>query len=78
MHSPEQEVKHPGWLMIISMQYQLSRVYHQGCKLFNRPVHGYRGRLLKAIKGICPEFQVMRGFSQKIPADLLSYDQIHS
>ena len=30
------------------------------------------------LKGICPEFQVIRGFSQKIPADLLSYDQIHS
>ena len=30
------------------------------------------------LKAICPEFQVIRGFSQKIPADLLSYDQIHS
>ena len=30
------------------------------------------------LKGIYPEFQVMRGFSQKIPAGLLSYDQIHS
>ena len=29
------------------------------------------------LKGIYPEFQVIRGFSQKIPADLLSYDQIH-
>ena len=27
---------------------------------------------------ICPEFQVIRGFSQKITADLLSYDKIHS
>ena len=32
----------------------------------------------KALKGIYPEFQVIRGFSQKIPAGLLSYDQIHS
>ena len=31
-----------------------------------------------ALKGIYPEFQVIRGFSQKIPAGLLSYDQIHS
>ena len=31
-----------------------------------------------SLKGICPEFQVIRGFSQKIPAGLLSYDQIHS
>ena len=30
------------------------------------------------LKGIYPEFQVIRGFSQKIPAGLLSYDQIHS
>ena len=30
------------------------------------------------LKGIYPEFQVIRGFSQKILADLLSYDQIHS
>ena len=30
------------------------------------------------LKGIYPEFQVIRGFSQKIPADLLSYDKIHS
>ena len=30
------------------------------------------------LKGIHPEFQVIRGFSQKIPAGLLSYDQIHS
>ena len=29
------------------------------------------------LKGIYPEFQVIRGFSQKILADLLSYDQIH-
>ena len=34
--------------------------------------------LLKVLKGIYPEFQVIRGFSQKIPAGLLSYDQIHS
>ena len=32
----------------------------------------------KILKGIYPEFQVIRGFSQKILADLLSYDQIHS
>ena len=31
-----------------------------------------------SLKGIYPEFQVIRGFSQKIPAGLLSYDQIHS
>ena len=30
------------------------------------------------LKGISAEFQVIRGFSQKIPADLLSYDKIHS
>ena len=30
------------------------------------------------LKGIYAEFQVIRGFSQKIPADLLSYDNIHS
>ena len=30
------------------------------------------------LKGIYPEFQVIRGFSQKIPAGLLFYDQIHS
>ena len=30
------------------------------------------------LKGIYPEFQVICGFSQKIPADLLSYDKIHS
>ena len=30
------------------------------------------------LKGIYPEFQVIPGFSQKIPAGLLSYDQIHS
>ena len=32
----------------------------------------------ETLKGIYPEFQVIRGFSQKIPAGLLSYDQIHS
>ena len=32
----------------------------------------------ETLKGIYPEFQVIRGFSQKIPADLLSYDKIHS
>ena len=39
-----------------------------------------RVRVIRLLKGICPEFQVigLRGFSQKIPADLLSYDQIHS
>ena len=30
------------------------------------------------LKGISAEFQVIRGFSQNIPADLLSYDKIHS
>ena len=30
------------------------------------------------LKGIYPEFQFIRGFSQKIPADLLSYDKIQS
>ena len=30
------------------------------------------------LKGISAEFQVIRGFSQRIPADLLSYDKIHS
>ena len=34
--------------------------------------------IIGALKVICPEFQVIRGFSQKIPADLLSYDEIHS
>ena len=34
--------------------------------------------LINLLKGIYPEFQVIRGFSQKIPAGLLSYDQIHS
>ena len=34
--------------------------------------------LLNYLKGISAEFQVIRGFSQKIPADLLSYDKIHS
>ena len=33
---------------------------------------------LDLLKGIYAEFQVIRGFSQKIPADLLSYDKIHS
>ena len=37
-------------------------------------VHVAGGKL----KGISAEFQVIRGFSQKIPAGLLSYDQIHS
>ena len=32
----------------------------------------------QTLKGISGEFQVIRGFSQKIPADLLSYDKIHS
>ena len=34
--------------------------------------------VLPTLKGIYPEFKVIRGFSQKIPAGLLSYDQIHS
>ena len=34
--------------------------------------------LFSVLKGIYPEFQVIRGFSQKIPAGLLSYDQIHN
>ena len=33
---------------------------------------------LTVLKGIYPEFQVIRGFSQKIPAGVLPYDQIHS
>ena len=35
---------------------------------------------LDSLKGnrLYPEFQVIRGFSQKIPAGVLSYDQIHS
>ena len=37
----------------------------------------YRKRGI-SLKGISAEFQVIRGFSQKIPAGLLSYDQIHS
>ena len=36
------------------------------------------GKYVRPLKGIYPEFQVIRGFSQKIPAGLLSYDQIHS
>ena len=32
----------------------------------------------KYLKGISAEFQVIRDFLQKIPADLLSYDKIHS
>ena len=45
------------------------------------PVTGYREyvpNFTVLLKGIYPEFQVIRGFSQKIPAGLLSYDQIHS
>ena len=34
--------------------------------------------ILCTLKGIYPEFQVIRGFSQKIPADLLPYDKIQS
>ena len=34
--------------------------------------------LVDVLKGISTEFQVIRGFSQKIPADLLSYNKIHS
>ena len=34
-------------------------------------------RYIRILKGISAEFQVIRGFSQKIPADLLSYDKIH-
>ena len=30
------------------------------------------------LKQLCAEFQVKRGFSQKVPADLLSYNKIHS
>ena len=36
------------------------------------------GFMIDSLKGIYPEFQVIRGFSQNIPADLLSYDKIHS
>ena len=39
---------------------------------------GEATRAAGGLKGIYPEFQVIRGFSQKILADLLSYDQIHS
>ena len=35
-------------------------------------------RYKDVLKGISAEFQVICGFSQKIPADLLSYDKIHS
>ena len=35
------------------------------------------GTAYNPLKGISAEFQVIRGFSQKIPADLLSYDKIH-
>ena len=37
-----------------------------------------RGEVSSSLKGIYAKFQVIRGFSQKIPADLLSYDKIHS
>ena len=30
------------------------------------------------LKGISAEFQVIHGFSQKLPVDLLSHDKIHS
>ena len=52
-----------------------------GSKLMARTQHWQVARRIKYIlrlKGIYPEFQVIRGFSQKILADLLSYDQIHS
>ena len=38
----------------------------------------YEQQVILLLKGIPAEFQVIRGFSQKIPADLLSYDKIHS
>ena len=34
--------------------------------------------VFNTLKGISAEFQVIHGFSQKIPADLLSYNKIHS
>ena len=40
--------------------------------------HIYISYTLLNLKGISAEFQVIRDFSQKIPADLLSYDKIHS
>ena len=33
---------------------------------------------IEQLKELSTEFQVIRGFSQKIPADLLSYNKIHS
>ena len=40
---------------------------------------GGGGDLLVAeLKGLSAEFQVIRGFLQKIPPDLLSYNKIHS
>ena len=36
------------------------------------------GHFASFLKGIYPEFQVIRCFSQKILADLLSYDKIQS
>ena len=37
-----------------------------------------RLQAISRLKGLSAEFQDIRGFSQKIPADLLSYDKIHS
>ena len=53
----------------------------QMCCLTSREPYlspGNGARQVEFLKGIYPEFQVIRGFSQKILADLLSYDQIHS
>ena len=44
----------------------------------HRPSPRFKKNTTSYLKGIYPEFQVIRGFSQKIPAGLLSYDQIHS
>ena len=46
-----------------------------GLSKFHHYTYGWDVHVLK---GIYPKFQVICGFSQKIPAGLLSYDQIHS
>ena len=68
-------------------KYKQSTFYH-GALLWNglsaatRNIASYTSfKLLQEsvmLKGISTEFQVIRGFSQKIPADLLSYNKIHS
>ena len=42
------------------------------------PLTPYYIQVNHPLEGIYAKFQVIRGFSQKIPADLLSYDKIHS